>query len=94
MRDENMSELKKVSDHGVGTGKTWTSVPRVMDPKPVEGPISFTPYTTDNLLIQIRQWANEARRGHLSAASNLGAAILELDERMMASNQPPSDWKV
>lgn len=80
-------------EHGFGTGKTWTTVPKVRDPKPVEGPISFTPYTTDNLLNQIRQWADEARRGHLGRSEDLGAAILELDERMMAGNQPPSDWK-
>jgi hypothetical protein len=47
----------------------------------------------DQLLVQVRRLAAQARGGDYGLVGDLLSTFAELDERLSASGQLPSDWK-
>jgi hypothetical protein len=47
----------------------------------------------DQLLVQLRRFMAEIRRGDQGHLNDMAATFAELDERLSASGQLPNDWK-
>jgi hypothetical protein len=47
----------------------------------------------DQLLVQLRRFMAEVRRGDRGHVGDMVATFAELDERLSASGQLPNDWK-
>ena len=47
----------------------------------------------DQLLVQLRRFMAEIRRGDRGHLDDMAATFAELDERLSASGQLPNDWK-
>lgn len=55
---------------------------------------AWTAMPVDELLSRARQYSEQIRKGDGGHTVDFAQVFQELDERMSASNRPPTDWAV